>query len=154
MDSPPKQKYNTLMNPIRQSQVLFCLALLLVLSLLFLFEMELLPTDYVSSRQAIYYQNVAVVAVTLGGTYFCLRLMSHARVRAYLDKGGAGDRKRRYRNVANLRTFTLLLMSLVDLQANYGSSYGSSARYCLLICAIAALFCMPGSRELLSADSK
>ena len=121
-------------------------------ALLFLcFDQEWLPAGFIAGGELNYFLSVLAVAVTLGGVYLCLRLLSLQRIRQRFQGISQEEAARRYQQVASWRTVLLLIVYLTDILLYFGSAdYASSAKYCLIIALIAAVFCWPSKSELKS----
>ena len=122
----------------------------------FCFEQEWLPAGFIAGGELNYYLSVLAVAVTLGGVYLCLRLLSLQLIRQRFQGISQEEAVRRYQLVADWRTVLLLIVYLTDILLYFGSAgYASSAKYCLIIALIAAVFCWPSKSELqsLTADN-
>ena len=121
-------------------------------ALLFLcFDQEWLPAGFIAGGELNYFLSVLAVAVTLGGVYLCLRLLSLQRIRQRFQGISQEEAARRYQQVAGWRTALLLVIYLTDILLYFGSAdYASSAKYCLIIALIAAVFCLPSKNELQS----
>ena len=120
------------------------------------FEQEWLPAGFIAGGELNYFLSVLAVAVTLGGVYLCLRLLSLQRIRQRFQGISQEEAVRRYQQVADWRTALLLIVYLTDILLYFGSAdYASSAKYCLIIALIAAVFCWPSKSELqsLTADN-
>lgn len=126
-------------------------------ALLFLcFDQEWLTAGFIAGGELNYFLSVLAVAVTLGGVYLCLRLLSLQRIRQRFQGISQEEAARRYQQVAGWRTVLLLIVYLTDILLYFGSAdYASSAKYCLIIALIAAVFCWPSKSELksLTADN-
>lgn len=120
------------------------------------FEQEWLPAGFIAGGELNYFLSVLAVAVTLGGVYLCLRLLSLQRIRQRFQGISQEEAARRYQQVAYWRTALLLIVYVTDILLYFGSAgYASSAKYCLIIALIAAVFCWPSKSELqsLTADN-
>ena len=131
---------------------IYFLAAHVLAALLFIcFDQEWLPAGFIAGGELNYFLSVLAVAVTLGGVYLCLRLLSLQRIRQRFQGISQEEAARRYQQVAGWRTALLLVIYLTDILLYFGSAdYASSAKYCLIIALIAAVFCLPSKNELQS----
>ena len=120
------------------------------------FEQGWLTAGFITGKDLNYTLSVLAVAITLGGVYLCLRLLSLQRIRQRFQGISQEEAARRYQQVAGWRTVLLLIVYLTDILLYFGSEdYASSAKYCLIIALIAAVFCWPSKSEQqsLTADN-
>ncbi len=139
------------MNSLRFHQLLFALILLFTATYATLSELSVLPSGFLGGNgQWQYVLDVLCVVLCIGGTYTALRLMSFAKTRRELALHGASA----YFKWDALRLAILAISLFTEVFVYYATLQSQTAHYALMISLIAAVFCFPSQREVVSLTRK
>ena len=107
-------------------------------------ETGVVPVEYMGGGSRLdYYLSLLSVVTALGGSYFCLRLFSYGRIKALLEQSDVNGRKRAFAFWSFVRLGVLASALWCNAMLYYGTSYSPTPKYCLLIVAVASVFCWP-----------
>ena len=112
---------------------------LFIILLATLHEIECIPTGYLEvSPEVEYVIQLFCIGVTLGGSWFALRLFSIKSVKEALTSGSSALARW---NI--IRILTIGTPILINLESYYALFNNESILYCFLITLIALVFCWP-----------
>ena len=134
---------------IKKVRWIYVSVLLATVVVFALHEYNILPVEYVGEQQTglQYALDMVSIVLSLGGTFLVLKLMALESIRRQIAALPEEKAVLVYAKWANIRSAILGTMLLVGIVIYYATSYQSSAKYCVLISLIAAVFCVPGKGE-------
>lgn len=124
--------------------------ILFVAGFLFIeFQNDHLPVDFIDPKNSSLHYSlcVATVFATLACTFAALRLPALKYFRHRIRNSKTEKALRHYTTLCTLRALLLDTTFIIGTITYFGTSYAISAKYCLLISAIAIIFCLPGQKE-------
>lgn len=133
---------------VRNSQFIFIAMLSLLAGLFLAFDTAILPCGFVRGNDTGYTLGVTTVILTMGGTFISLSWIKYLRWWQRSAWWTASSAGKRYMVWTTMRTCLLFVMGAWNITVYFGGAgYATSAKYCILITLIAALFCIPGRSE-------
>lgn len=111
-------------------------------------ELNLIPTDYAAlSPSTAYTLDILSIVTAIGGGWMAMRLLSLDIIRRKIADTDLTAAATAYCRWAGVRTIAIGLSLWYNVVIYYACTSRTTAVYCLLIAAIASLFCLPSERD-------